>query len=140
MSRSISSFLVLLTSLRYDSLHVGVCVYVFKNVFLFYVFFLKHGNCYSYQILYAISNSCKLSFHVVTKKLIDGKPSFVRKNTALRKFNVSIHLMTSVDRAGIVSKKICGNFDFMPLLKSYDNFKKFVSYLINKNTSFERKI
>ena len=47
----------------------------FKNVFLsFYVFFLIHGNCYSYQILCATSNSCKLSFHVVTKKLIDGKP------------------------------------------------------------------
>ena len=23
----------------------------------------------------------------------------------------------------LINKKICGNFDFMPLLKSYDNFK-----------------
>ena len=66
-----------------------------------------------------------MSFHVLTKTASLRKVG--RKNTALRKFNVSVHLMTSVDRAGIVSKKICGNFDFMPLLKSYDNFKKFAS-------------
>ena len=48
--------------------------------------------------------------------------------------------MTPVDREGIVSKKICGNFDFMPLLKSYDNFKKFASYHTSKNTSFEHNI
>ena len=58
----------------------------------------------------------------------------------LRKFHVSVHLRTPVDREGIVSKKICGNFDFMPLLKSYDNLKKFASYLTSKNTSFEHKI
>ena len=62
------------------------------------------------------------------------------KNTTLTKFHVSIHLMTFVDREGIVSKKICGNFDFMPLLKSYDNFKKISSYLISKNTAFKHKI
>ena len=50
-----------------------VCVCV-QKCFSFLRFFLKHGNCYSYQILYATSNSCKLSFHVVTKKLIDSKP------------------------------------------------------------------
>ena len=48
--------------------------------------------------------------------------------------------MTSVDRERIVSKKICENFDFMPLLKSYDNFKKFASYHTSKNTSFEHNI
>ena len=47
--------------------------------------------------------------------------------------------MTPVDREGIISKKICGNFDFMPLLKSYDKFKKFVSYYTGKNTSFKHK-
>ena len=48
--------------------------------------------------------------------------------------------MTSVDREEIVSKKIW-NFDFTPpLLKSYDNFKKFVSYHTSKNTSFKHKI
>ena len=62
------------------------------------------------------------------------------KNTALRKFHVSVHLRTPVDRAGIVSKKICGNFDFTPLLKSYDNLKKFASYHTSKNTSFEHNI
>ena len=63
-------------------------VYCFQNFFLFYAFFLKHGNFYSYQILYATSNSCKLSFHVLRKKFIDGKPfkKLVGKNTALRKF------------------------------------------------------
>ena len=45
--------------------------------------------------------------------------------------------MTPVDREGIISKKICGNFDFMPLLKSYDNFKKSASHHTSKNTSFE---
>ena len=47
-----------------------VCLCVFKNLH----FFLKHGNYYSYQILYATSNSCNLSFHFLTKKFIDGKP------------------------------------------------------------------
>ena len=45
--------------------------------------------------------------------------NLVGKNTALTKFHVSIHLMTFVDRERIVSKKICGNFDFMPLSKSH---------------------
>ena len=51
------------------------------------------------------SNSCKLSFHVLTKKFIDGKPlkKLAGKNTALRKFHVKVHLMTPVDREGIVS-------------------------------------
>ena len=53
---------------------VCVCVCLFKKFFPFYAYFLKHGNYYSYQILYATSNSCKLSFHVLTKKFIDGKP------------------------------------------------------------------
>ena len=48
--------------------------------------------------------------------------------------------MTPVDREGIISKKICGNFNFAPLLKSYDNLKKFASYHTSKNTSFEHKI
>ena len=52
---------------------VFVCVFV-QKFFTFYAYFLKHGNYYSYQILYATSNSCKLSFHVLTKKFIDGKP------------------------------------------------------------------
>ena len=56
------------------SVFVCVCVCLFKKFFPFYAFFLKHGNYYSYQILYATSNSCKLSFHVLTKKFIDGKP------------------------------------------------------------------
>ena len=56
---------------------------------------------------------------------------FSGKNTVLRKFHISVHLMTSVDREGIVSKKsLCGVFDFMPLLKSYDNFKKLANYQI----------
>ena len=55
----------------YGSLSVCVCAKFFS---LFYAFFLKHGNYYSYQILHATSNSCKLSFHVITKKFIDGKP------------------------------------------------------------------
>ena len=61
-----------------------------------------------------------------------------RKNTALRKFPVSVHLMTPVDREGIISKKICGNFYFTPLLKS-DNFKKFTSYhrTHHSNTQFK---
>ena len=48
----------------------------------------------------------------------------------------------TLDREGIVSKKICGNFDFTPLLKSYDNLKKFASYhpSTSKNTSFEHNI
>ena len=48
--------------------------------------------------------------------------------------------MTPVDKEGIISKKICGNFGFTLLLKSYDNLKKFVSYHTSKNTSFEYKI
>ena len=48
--------------------------------------------------------------------------------------------MTSVDREGIISKKICGNFDYTPLLKSYDNFKKFLSYHTSNNTSIEHNI
>ena len=47
--------------------------------------------------------------------------------------------MTPVDREGIISKKICGNFGFMPLLKSYDNPKKFASYRTKQehsNTKF----
>ena len=51
-----------------------VCVCVLKKCCLFYALILKHGNYYSYQILYATSNSYKLSFHVLTKKFIDGKP------------------------------------------------------------------
>ena len=47
--------------------------------------------------------------------------------------------MTPVDREGIVSKNVCGNFDFTPLLKSYDNYKKFASYHTSKNTSFKHK-
>ena len=39
---------------------VCVCVHVLKN-------FLKHGNYYIYQIL-CNYNSCKISFHVLTKK------------------------------------------------------------------------
>ena len=54
--------------------------------------------------------SCKLhlSFHVLTKKFIDGKPLYktlAGKNTALRKFHVRVHLMTPIDREGIISKK-----------------------------------
>ena len=70
---------------------------------------------YSYQILYATSNSCKLSFHILTKKFIDGKPLKIKlagKNTALRKFHVSVHLMTPVDREGIISKKIMWELRF----------------------------
>ena len=48
--------------------------------------------------------------------------------------------MTPVDREGIISTKICGNFNFMPLLKSYDNLKKFASYHTSKNTSFKHNI
>ena len=49
-----------------------VCLFV-QKFFSFLLFFLKHGNYYSYKILYATSYSCKLSFHVLTKKFIDGK-------------------------------------------------------------------
>ena len=52
------------------------------------------------------------------------------KNTALRKFHVSVHLRTPVDREGIVTKKICGNFDFTPLLKSYGNLKNLRAILL----------
>ena len=45
------------------------CACLFVQIFYS---FLKHGNCYSY--LSAASSSCKLSFHVLTKKFIDGKP------------------------------------------------------------------
>ena len=67
-----------------------------------------------------------------------GKPfkKLAGKNTLLTIFHVSVRLMTSVDREGIVSWE----FDFMPLLKSYDNFKKFASYHTSKNTSFEHKL
>ena len=51
--------------------------------------------------------------------------------------NKSVHLMTSVNRERIVSKNICGNFDFTPLLKSYDSFKNFVSYHTSKNTAIK---
>ena len=50
-----------------------VCVCV-QKIFPFLHFFLKHGNYYSYQIVYGASNSCKLSFHVLTKKFINSKP------------------------------------------------------------------
>ena len=90
----------------------------------------------------AIATAFKFHLQLVTVVCYHFK--FYEKNSstarALAKFHVSIHLMTSVDREGIVSRKTCGNFDFMPLLKSYDNFKKFVSYLISKNTAFKHKI
>ena len=58
------------------------------------------------KILYATSNSCKLSFHVLTKKFIDGKPlKSCRKKYSV---HVSVHLMTPVDREGIISKKYVG--------------------------------
>ena len=53
-----------------------------------YAFFLKHGNYYSYQILYATSNSCKLSFHILTKKFINGKILKVgRKKYSIKKIS-----------------------------------------------------
>ena len=82
---------------------------------LFLYTFLKHGNCYSYQILSADSNTIILSF----MKEIHRRQAFKKlagKNTALT--------LTKY-REGIVSKKICGNFDFYaPLLTSSDNLKK----------------
>ena len=49
-----------------------------------------------------------VSYHFT---FIDGKPLKIKlagKNTALRKFHISVHLMTPVDRVGIISKKYVG--------------------------------
>ena len=57
---------LLVTIINLAALCVGevmvVCQCVCLCVCLFFAFFLKNGNYYSYQILYATSNSCKLSF------------------------------------------------------------------------------
>ena len=61
------------------------------------------------------SNSC-ISYHFKFHersfmKEIHQRQAFKKlagKNIALRKFHISVHLMTSVDRAGIVSKKYVG--------------------------------
>ena len=53
---------------------VCASVCVFKNIFLFHAFFLNMVIATAIKILYATSNSCKLSFQVLTKKFIDGKP------------------------------------------------------------------
>ena len=108
----------------------------------FFLCFLKHGNYYSYQILSAASNSCLYHFTFYNKEvyLQQTFKKLAGKNTVLTKFHVNVHLMTSVDREGIVSKNTCGNFNFMPLLKSYDNFRKFASYHTSKNTAVEHKL
>ena len=87
----------------YGSLLVYMCAYVCSTIFFLNIVY----NYYSYQILYAASNNCKLSFHVLTMKEVYRWQAFKKlsgKNAALRKF------LTPVDRERIVSKKICGNF------------------------------
>ena len=93
---------------------ICLCVVI---IFVFYVFFLKHVNYYKYQILLQQATSCMLSF----MKEIHRRQAFkmlAGNNTLLTKFHIRV-LMTLLDREGIVSKNMCGNFDFFCLnLKS----------------------